>query len=220
MNNLHIIILETSSSSSSIEFVEKIVNIITGLLVAFGSVGGIVFLKKLKEKRLNATFGYFSRLKVRIHFLSTTFKAYNDILLDRLIPVQNRRAIDLTKLPFIEEIIAQFSNTANETIEFLKKEDNQIPGDLNWIEKYDLFLEFLEDFQNINNLAYYKYCTGNLEEKKNNYYIQHLKNMDDMLIAINQCQKDLEKKLCKPKFTQKIKKWHPKRTKKSNNNGN
>lgn len=206
MNTLHIIFLETSSSSSPIDTIETIVNILTGLIVSVGGIGGVVFLKKIQEKKLNATFGYLSRLKVRIHFLKNTFDNYQDILLDRLIPVQNRRAVDLSKTPFIDGIIIQFSKTAEETLDFLKNEDNQIPAQDKWTEYYDDLLVFLEDFKNINNAAYYKFSSNDLESDKQTYSYVHSRNLESMLNSINKCQKELEHKMCKPSLYSKIKK--------------
>lgn len=192
---LIIIFVEEQTTNGVLENIDLIVNILSGLAVLIGGVFATLFFKTLREKSLNATFGYFSRLKVRMNSLLHIFTNNSTEILNRLfIPDGERREDDPQKTAFIDELISKFSKEAKETREFLKKEDDQMPGSRNWVDNYTTFLEFLEDCENLQNPMYYK----NIEASEiNEYYKTHTENMKAMLNAIDIRQKELENKLCK-----------------------
>ena len=57
MNSLHTINLELDITSI-IETTNSIVDIFTGIILIVGGLWGVAFLKTLKEKSINAIFGY------------------------------------------------------------------------------------------------------------------------------------------------------------------
>ncbi len=179
-----------------ISFLEIIVKIIVGIVAIIGGVIAIMYFRKMREKRLNASFCYLSRLKVRINYLYNTFSDNSEDIIYRFIPEAERRLPDTAKSLFINNIIKTFSNNANETLNFLKQQDDQMPSKRGWTKWFDVFIDFLEDCQNIGDEKYFKW--NNLDKNKMNEYITlNLKNMKKMLDSIIEYQIEVESKICK-----------------------
>lgn len=209
ISNLHICNI-VADVTSIIETTSSVIDIFTGIVLIVGGFWGVAFLKSLKEKSINAIFGYYTMLKVRINFFIKTFNSYKNEILDRLIPEDEREDIEESRSLFIEEIIAKCSKNATETIEFLKNADNQMPIDTEWMDKYGTFLDFLIDMENIQDSMFYKYefdDEAEYETTKNNYYNINYNNMNQMLKEIDNKQKYMSEKICKKSlFSQLIKK--------------
>lgn len=195
---LHIIILENNTNTSLLDSIDAIINIAIGIISIIGGLLGIFLLKTLREKNLNATLGYFSRLKVHIHLLKSTFDNYHTEILYRFIPENSRVDSDHTKSSFISDIICNFSNEASDTLTFLKNEDNQMPADNNWMAKYDILLDFLEDMKQIKQCKFYKFdMSDDFDEIADEYYKKHSENLSNMLKSIENHQNKIQNKLYK-----------------------
>ena len=92
----------------------------------------------------------------------------------------------------IDAEITQLAENAQETLAFLKEENDQMPAAADWTEKYNLFVEFLLDFKNLNMSSYYKWEDSEDSEYQL-YYEKHLNNIERMINDIEKCQKDIEK---------------------------
>lgn len=176
--------------------VDNIVAIITDILVAIVGVYGIRYLNKIKEKNYNATFGYYARLKVRLHMLNSILEENKRYILDRFIPEADRISVDMAKEVTVKLAIEQLVENAKETLVFLKTSEEQMPASNNWFEKYGRLLEFLEDCVKLSNTQYFKWNDdyGNNQEK---YYALHKVNIEEMINDIVLLQVETGGKLYK-----------------------
>ena len=200
LSELHII-LEEINNTDFLNTIDTVISIIVGIISIIGGLLGIFLLKNLREKNLNATLGYFSRLKVRIHSLNSTFESYYTEIFYRFLPENSRPEEDQTKIPFINDIINNFSDEAIDTLLFLKNEDNQMPADSNWMNEFNILLEFLEDMKYIKQPRYYKFSTYKHfnENSVKDYYEKHSKNLSNILKSIEKHQEKIQDQLYKNK---------------------
>jgi len=175
---------------------ESVLTIIIDLLVAIAGVIGIRYFYYIKSKKLNATFSYFSRLKVRLYLMNSILESNKDAFLNRLIPESLRLDLGPEKASVINDDIDRLIDTANETLGFFKTEEDQFPASLEWISNYDLLLDFLYDCVKMKDIKYYKW-KDNYKNEQQNYYDKHRKNLEDMIDSISKQQEELNKKLFK-----------------------
>lgn len=178
---------------------ESFLNIIVDLLVAILGVVGIRYLFKLREKSINSTFSYFSRLKVRLHLMNSILEEYKDVFLNRFVPEAQRHDLGLENAKASSAAIDNLISTANETVEFLKNEEDQFPASLEWIQYYKDLLDFLYDCSKLNDETYFKWKTD-CKEKQELYYKLHKTNLEKMLNDISKRQEKLQKKIDKRSF--------------------
>lgn len=174
---------------------ERILKIIIEIIVALAGVYGIRYFYKLRIKNYNATFGYYTRLKVRLHKMQTILnKEYKDYILDRFVQEIHRKDINMEQAANINADIEELASNAKETLSFLKKEDEQMPASEDWNQYYNVLLDFLEDCERIMDAKYYKW-ESNFSNNKGNYYKLHNENLKKMIECIDQQQALLQKKI-------------------------
>lgn len=132
---------------------------------------------KLRIKNYNATFGYYTRLKVRLHKMQTILnKEYKDYILDGFVQEIHRKDINMEQAANINADIEELASNAKETLLFLKKEDEQMPASEDWNQYYNVLLDFLEDCERIVDAKYYKW-ESDISNNKENYYKLHNENL-------------------------------------------
>lgn len=166
--------------------------IIVNLLLVVTAVVGMSYVLKMRDKQKNTAFSYLSRLHVRLKYYYTALKKYKDEIMERFILEDKRHDVDVSKIDLIDAEISQLAENAQETLAFLKEENDQMPAAADWTEKYNLFVEFLLDFKNLNMSSYYKWEDSEDSEYQL-YYEKHLNNIERMINDIEKCQKDIEK---------------------------
>lgn len=175
-----------------LQTVQVFSEIIVNLLLVVTAVVGMSYVLKMRDKQKNTAFSYLSRLHVRLKYYYTALKKYKDEIMERFILEDKRHDVDVSKIDLIDAEISQLAENAQETLAFLKEENDQMPAAADWTEKYNLFVEFLLDCKNLNMSSYYKWEDGEDSEYQL-YYEKHLKNIESMINDIEKCQKDIEK---------------------------
>lgn len=196
---------------------ERILTILIELLVAVAGVYGIRYFYKLKVKNYNATFGYYSRLKVRLHKLLTILnKEYKDYILDRFVQEEYRPDVNLEQAGNIKYDIIELATDAKETLAFLKKEDDQMPASEDWNKHIDVLLDFLEDCERIQDDKFFKW-QSDFKAQKDTYYELHNSNLKTMLDCIDEQQAVLQEKIYrKPLFSRIMSLFNKKKHQKAN----
>ena len=182
----------TSSFANEIVASDHIVAIVTNLILAVVGVIGISYIKKMKEKRYASTFSFCARLKIRLHIMKTIMDEHKDFILDQLIPVGNRKKIDISLESIKQNAKNQMCETAKDTIEFLKNSEDQMPASEGWTDKCSTLFEFLEDYSRLSDNFEHLEWEGNYSNKKEEYYTKHYSNITSMLKDIEEQQKDIE----------------------------
>lgn len=186
---------QTLASYDDIQNIESYTNIIGNLVIIVGGMMGIIFFRHLRNKQENAIFSYLTQLQVRIKTLYEIFEKYHAPIMERFVPQTSRRTDVTGQTAFIDEIIQNFISTAQETLDFLKKTDNQMPASKNWPELFNCLIEFLLDVKCLSMDTFHKWPQGNCEQLKNDYYNKHKENLEAILKAIDKNQKKIVKRI-------------------------
>ena len=201
---------EVNNSLCSIEntfsCIDYILSFISSLLIIIAGVYGIKYINKIKEKNNNAIFGYYTRLKVRLHIIKTVLEEYKMPFLDRLIPQSERSDIEPSKQGTVNLAIENLIENAKETLNFLKNSEEQMPASITWSDNYCTLLEFLEDCVKITNNNYFKWNTD-FSNNQNVYYNRHKENIDLMIESISKQQEKMQIELYKTTNIAKLKSY-------------
>lgn len=173
--------------------VDTIVNIIVNIIVIIGGILGFSYIKNLREKQIDSTFSYLTKLNIRLNYFHELLIVYKDEIMDYFIPEDYRREISADRISLITEMIRCFSENAKETLKFLMYEDNQLPAQKGWINCFNNFIVFLIDCEQLNQNTYFKWTArDDLEEQKEKYYNNNLKNIEHLLEMVHVRQSELE----------------------------
>ncbi len=192
-------ILKISNTLFTVDNVESFSNIITNIIVIIGGVFGILYLQKLREKQIDATFSYLARLKIRLQYILDIMIKYKLQILDRFI-ISNKRRNSIANVATSSFVLEQLALRSKETIQFLMDSDDQVPASENWLEYCDILLEFLEDCEKLLEKDYYKWVPDkdtDTEKLQEEYYEKHKTNIELMLNSIRNNQKEIQEKLFK-----------------------
>lgn len=193
--SLHILVLE-QDTLNILEIILQISDILINASILIGGVWAISQIKKLREKRIDSTFSYLLRLQIRLKNLSHIFEKYNDYILDCLtIPTARTCFVDADNA-FASKLTTKFSKDASETFKFLMDMDDQIPLDAEWIEHYNVLIDFLEVYNMMSiDCEHYYVWSEDIENNKTIFYKKHIDNMRWMISRIDDEQKKLGKKI-------------------------
>lgn len=175
--------------------VETISNIVVNIVVIIGGILGILYCRKLKEKQINAAFNYLAQLQVRLRTLQTLYNSYENQIMGRFIPETKRREDADATSSFINDIIDEFSRNALETLKFLQNSQEQMPASKDWIDKYDVLIEFLLDAEHLSLHTFFKWIDDDDKQLRTTYLQKHKKNLDELLDDIKSEQEKNIKKI-------------------------
>ena len=198
-----IIIIEAPGNNSIdyLELIEKILGILSTFVVLVGGILGISYIHKLKENNLNATFGYCSRLKVYIRQIQEYFNLLEDDFHERMLPQEQRKLVEATHNDSTTALMTVLVHTSRATLEFLKNDDCQFPGSLDWNKKINTLLEFLIDCDKIDNQESYVWYERDAEQYAK-YRKTHTENFNSLIDSIDTKIEEVEKKLYGKKWWQ------------------
>lgn len=189
---------DTLSISDILSGTDTFTNIIVNIIVIVGGIVGLNYIRKMREKQIDATFSYLTRLNVRLKYFDCILDTYSEEIMDCFIPENSRREIGAERITLVSNTIRDFSKNAEETLKFIREENNQMPAKKGWVEKFNLFIEFLIDCEQLNQSTYCKWTTiDDFDEKKKNYYKKNVENIKNLLQMVNERQSNLENELFK-----------------------
>lgn len=159
---------------------------------------------------MNAAFSYLTQFQVRLKTLQTLFIEYENQIMERFIPETKRREDADAISSFINEIINEFSRNALETLKFLQESQEQMPASKDWINKYEILIEFLLDAEHLSMPTFYKWIDDDENQLRDRYVKKHKKNLAELLNDIKKEQQKNIKKIFQSKF-QKVTEFFKKR---------
>lgn len=185
--------LETTSISDILTNVNTIINSCVNIIVFIGGILGLKYINKLRERQSDSVFSYLTRLNVRLRFFKMSLTDYKTEILDQFIPESHRREIGPERVVFIDEVINNFSESAKETLNFLRNENDQMPAQIGWFKCLDTLIEFLNDCEHLIQNGYYKWNINNdMDSEKESYYCKHMENINKLIEMITDRQRQLE----------------------------
>lgn len=203
VNLVYLEITETAAQQPYTDFLtitDSVVGIVVNILVIIGGILGLNYIKKLREKQKDSIFGYLTKLNVRINCIYQIFINNCDDITEQLIDISNRRIPSANKVQSTYNVMEILSQNASETLKFLMNEDDQIPAKKGWTDCLNSFISFLIDCEQLKNPTFFKWVNKDDHQKDIDEYIKnHINCMKNLLEMINDCQIDLENKICKNK---------------------
>ena len=178
--------------ASLIDFLCKIAELIGNVIIIIGGIFGIVYIKKLKEKRLNAAFGFFSKFSLRLKSISYLFEQNKNTILNSLVNPSDRSKLADIDNSYSQKSVDELVKKALETINFLMEENDQMPVFIGWIDKYNNFISFLETICQLSNSNFFLWNEFD-ETKQEEFYNTHSENIKGMIDDIYKFQKQTEK---------------------------
>lgn len=191
---------EPLSLKENVEIAKNTSDIFANVMVSIGGVMGISYIWRAKEKQKEATFGYLTKLNVRLIEIRKILVDFKDEVMDRFIQAEYMRELPGDRISLINDVIKSLSKEAKETLKFIKKEDSQFPAEKGWSERIKKLVNFLADCERIKHRSYYCIFGENSEQvdrEKEEYYIDALSNIDELIGMIEKRQEKLESKLFK-----------------------
>lgn len=186
------------SWTEMLEHANTVADIVVNIVVTAGGVWGYRYIRNLREKQREATFSYLMRLNVRLKYFYDTLVAYQDEIMERFRPRSKRRGSSVENTIFVEDVINRLAENARETLEFLRNENNQLPAQRGWIKKFNRFVEFLLDFEQLGREEYFKWMDdGDLETRENKYYQEAMEIIEELLKMTLDRQEELEREIFK-----------------------
>lgn len=184
--------------SNVLNNINTLSNIIVNIIVILGGILGLNYIKKMREKQIDSTFSYLTRLNVRLKYFQELLINFRDEIMDRFLPEDCRREVSADRVSLVANMIDQLSKNAKETLEFLRNEDNQIPAQEGWIDNFNSFIEFLLDCEQLDHKSYYKWTNKEEREEKCTLYFDNAASTIDTLIEmLTKRQIELEKDIFK-----------------------
>lgn len=182
--------------SNTNDFLQIIVNI----AVILGGILGFSYIKKLRENQIDSTFTYLTRLNIRLKYFQNLLSDYKDEIMDCFLPEGFRREISADRVFLVNHAITDLAKNANETLNFLKEESNQMPAQQGWIDCFNVFVEFLIDCEKIDQDAHFKWTAHeNIQQDKEKYYDNALSNIKKLINMVHDRQSKLEYDIFKKK---------------------
>lgn len=197
--NLQTKVVNGLNSLTLVEFLtttSTVSDIIVNVVVIIGGIMGLNYVKKLREKQKESTFNYLTKLNVRLKYFEITVEEFAYDIKTRLVPKRLRRDTSAEKILTVTNMFTQLTKNAEETLKFLKNENDQMPATRGWVDCFNTFIEFLVDSAKLEQETYSKWDTcDNPEEEVDKYISDHLENIRELIRMVHQKQCDLEDEL-------------------------
>ena len=186
------------SLADILEGTDIVVNIIVNIVVIIGGILGLNYIIKLKEKQMDSAFSYLTRLNVRIKYFERILNKHEDEIMNRFLIRNCRREASAANDTLVDNTIKLLVDNAQETLKFLRDENNQMPAQKGWTTNINLFINFLMDCEQLKNDSYFKWVDEEEFNENKEKYCKDIKDsMNSMLNMINNQQIYLENKMFK-----------------------
>ncbi len=194
-----------TSISTVISFVLDSLSTVAGtflsIVTGVGILFGMSYLKSLKEKKLAASFSFWSQIKLKIVRLQN-YLLWNKEIINNLYSTESRLYWEEKEVAM--EQLQEFKKLASEVLGYLDKTPDQMPAYKGWSNDMINFIDFLSK------IVQYDICKSDdiflnkkivEKEERDLYYADICKTMKNLIDGIQKGQTDLENKLFSDKKT-------------------
>ena len=187
-----------NSLSEIVVTIKNASDIFVNAVVIVGGAMGISYIWRAREKQKEATFGYLTKLNIRLIELRKALVDFKAEIMDCFVPADYMREIPGDRIRLITDVRAHFSSEASETLQFIKKEDSQFPAQKGWSKEIEKLIGFLVDCERIQYKSFFCVSGENSEqvdEAKEKYYEGILNNINKLIKMVGERQEKLEEEL-------------------------
>lgn len=192
---INLIFYNTPSTASALDIAEKCVNIGVSVFTGVIAIIGLGYIKPLKEKTKAATFTFWSQLSVHLTVIRKWIEQDNGIL-DNMYSSNAKKGWGV--LAPDSDRIKQFKETVQETLEYIKAANDQMPAYKGWSEDYAKLIGYLSDmivYDIGDNTGYFKYVTEVSEAQRGKNCSDICETIKKLCTGIEQKQKEIEQKI-------------------------
>lgn len=181
------------------ENIKNLAEVFAAIIGGVCAIKGIYWLKSLRDKKIEATFGFWSQLAIKLKFLKKRLEN-NHNLINNLYSRKAKEPWLNVSAPPEKEPLNEFKGLAAEIVPFIKDAPDQIPAYRGWTDDYSKLVEFLDDilYYDISmSDAMFKFEDPCLVKERDKYVDNICKIMSRLIQEIEKAQKGIEKELCK-----------------------
>ena len=177
--------------------IESSVNIIFMLITGVCAIIGILLISKFKEKAIEATFSFWTQLRIRLLRIENRLKNNNG-LVNNLYSNDVKSAWSDTGISPSTEDVIDFYNMVEETLHFMENAEDQMPAYRGWVDDYNCVVSFFEDmicYDIRDTVKKFKYNGNESLNERDKLCEEKCKVMKSLIDGILDKQREAEKKI-------------------------
>lgn len=192
---LQLIFYNTPSTASTLEIVEKCVNMGVSVFTGVVAIIGLGYIKPLKDKTRAATFTFWSQLSVRL-ILIRKWINHDNGLLDNMYSGNAKK--EWVVLAPKADRIKQFKEIVQATLDYIEETSDQMPAYIGWSGDYAKLIGYLSDmivYDITDNTGYFKFTKPVGEDERKKYCTEICETIDAICKGIKRKQEKIEKRI-------------------------
>ncbi len=181
------------------EDIKNIAEVFAAIVGGVCAIKGIYWLKGLRDKKIAATFGFWSQLSIKLKMLKKRLEN-NHNLINNLYSSEAKESWLNVSAPPEKEPLNEFKGLVVEIVSFIKDAPDQMPAYRGWTDDYSKLVDFLDDFLYYDismSDAMFKFEDSCPVEDRDKYVDTICKVLSHLVQEIEKAQKSIEKELCK-----------------------
>ena len=143
-SRLNTIVMTVDIISSWSEIIKSLAEVFAAIAGGVCAIKGIFLLRNLKERKLMATFGFWSQLVIKLRMLKKRLE-HSPALVNNLYSPKAHELWPNIAAPLEADEIDEFISISNEVLLFVKAASDQIPAYVGWTDDYSNLIDFLDD---------------------------------------------------------------------------
>ncbi len=183
------------------EIIKNLAEIIAIIAGSGIFIKGYKYIKALKEKKVDATFGFWSHLAVKLLKIKSRLSE-NHNLINNLYDTEIRNDWANEGAPPTKEEMELFKKSVGETFLLIETEVDQLPAYNGWTDDYMQVIAFLDDVLHYDiadaskGFKFYKTQNQYVSiEERDKFCYEICETIDNVIIGIKKTQKEVEAKL-------------------------
>lgn len=180
------------------ENIKNIAEVFAAIIGGVCAIKGIYWLKGLRDKKIAATFGFWSQLAIKLKMLKKRLES-NHNLINNLYSIEAKKSWLNISAPPEKESLNEFKGLVEEILSFIKDAPDQMPAYRGWTDDYSKLVDFLDDILyydvSIPN-AMFKFDDPCSVEDRDKHLDDICKILSHLIEEIEKAQKSIEKELC------------------------
>ena len=175
-----------------------IVSLLINIFSLLGIILGLSYIYALKNKRHNATFNYWSQIKVRLYRIYSSLQSRPDLINNLYAPCI-REKYEQGNPP--ADAVKSFLEVLNETEVFLQKTSDQMPAYRGWNEDINVVIQLINDAKLYDITLEDRMFVSSDFPKRNDYCSNVCDKIKTIIAGIDKEQSRIEKHItskCRP----------------------
>lgn len=181
------------------EYIKNIAEVFAAIIGGVCAIKGIHWLKSLRDKKIAATFGFWSQLAIKLKMLKKRLENNHNLINNLYSSEAKKSWLNVSAAPE-KEPLNEFKGLVEEIVSFIKNAPDQMPAYRGWTDDYSKLVDFLDDilYYDVSmSDAMFKFEDPCPVEKRDKYIDAICKILSRLIQEIEKAQKGIEKELCK-----------------------